>query len=174
MSEGASQDERYGQAAKAFGPALDRLAKAYEADPDIRRDLIQDIHVALWRSLAGFDGRCALRTWVYRVAHNVGASHIVRQRSHLSPLTTLEDVEVATDAPSPEQATGDRQALDRLMALIRRLKPPDRQVMLLYLEDVEAAVIAEVTGLSPGAVAVRIHRAKALLARDFPKGGQGD
>ena len=164
MGEGASQDERYSLAAKAFGPALDRLAKAYEADPDLRRDLLQDIHVALWRSLARFDGRCALRTWVYRVAHNVGASHIVRQRSHLGPLTTLEDIAPAAGDPSPEQAAGERQALDRLMALVHRLKPPDRQVMLLYLEDVEAAAIAEVTGLSPGAVATRIHRAKANAA----------
>jgi len=174
MSEDATEDERYRLVAKAFGPALNRLAKAYEADPDLRLDLLQDIHVALWRSLARFDERCALRTWVYRVAHNVGASHIVRQRSHLSRLTTLADIEVATAELTPEDSAGDRQALDRLMAMIHRLKPPDRQVMLLYLEDVEAAAIAEVTGLSPGAVAVRVHRAKALLARDFPKGGQGD
>jgi hypothetical protein len=79
------------------------------------------------------------------VAHNVGASHIVRQRSHLAPLTTLEDTALAAAAPSPEHAAGERQALDRLMAMVRRLKPPDRQVMLLWLEDVEAAAIAEVT-----------------------------
>jgi RNA polymerase sigma-70 factor (ECF subfamily) len=174
MGEGTTQDERYGLAAKAYGPALERLARAYEADPDLRRDLLQDIHVALWRSLGRFDGRCALRTWVYRVAHNVGASHIVRQRSHLAPLTTLEDIEVTAGGQSPEQSAGERQALERLMAMVRRLKPPDRQVMLLWLEDVEAAAIAEVTGLSAGAVATRIHRAKALLARDFPKGGQDD
>ena len=135
-------------------------------------DVLQQ--VALWRSLGRFDDRCALRTWVYRVAHNVGASHIVKQRAHLSPLTTLEDLEMAAAERSPEDSAGDRQALERLMAMVHRLKPPDRQVMLLYLEDVEAAAIAEVTGLSSGAVATRIHRAKALLARDFPKGGQGD
>lgn len=174
MGEGTTQDERYGLVAKAYGPALDRLAKAYEADPDRRLDLLQDIHVALWRSLGRFDERCALRTWVYRVAHNVGASHIIRQRTHFGPLSTLEEIELPAAEQNPEQSAGDRQALERLMAMVHRLKPPDRQVMLLYLEDVEAAAIAEVTGLSPGAVAVRIHRAKALLARDFPRGGQGD
>ncbi|HEY7807708.1 MAG TPA: sigma-70 region 4 domain-containing protein, partial [Croceibacterium sp.] len=50
------------------------------------------------------------------------------------------------------------------LATIHRLKPADRQVMLLYLEDLTAAEIGEVTGLSAGAVAVRIHRLKALLA----------
>ncbi len=61
--------------------------------------------------------------------------------------------------------------LDRLNALIQALGPPDRQVMLLYLEDVPAAEIAEVTGLSPAAVATKIHRLKALLARRFQQGG---
>jgi len=57
--------------------------------------------------------------------------------------------------------------LDRLRALIRRLKPPDDQVMLLYLEDTDAVTIGEVTGLSPRAVATRIHRLKSLLAKQF-------
>ena len=75
MSRGANQDERYAQAAETFGGAIERLARAYEAGPEERRDLVQDIHVALWRSFAVFDGRCSLRTWVYRVAHNTAASH---------------------------------------------------------------------------------------------------
>ena len=45
------QDERYLRAAAEFGPALERLAQGYEADVELRRDLKQEIHVALWRSL---------------------------------------------------------------------------------------------------------------------------
>ena len=174
MIAGSTQDEQYAAAAKAFGPALDRLARAYEADFDHRRDLLQEIHLALWRSLGRFDGRCSLRTWVYRVAHNIGASHILKQRSHATRLRALEETEVATPGQCPEDGVGVGQALARLMALIRALKPTDRQVMLLYLEDLDAPAIGEVTGLSPGAVATRIHRAKAILARDFQAGEQGD
>ncbi|MGZ6014354.1 MAG: sigma factor-like helix-turn-helix DNA-binding protein [Phenylobacterium sp.] len=50
--------------------------------------------------------------------------------------------------------------------------PPDRQVLLLYLEDLDAAAIGEITGLSAGAVATKIHRLKALLARRFAEGGR--
>jgi RNA polymerase sigma-70 factor (ECF subfamily) len=49
------------------------LARVYKAQAEARRDLVQDIHVALWRNLAVFDGRCSLRTRVYRVAHNTAA-----------------------------------------------------------------------------------------------------
>jgi DNA-directed RNA polymerase specialized sigma24 family protein len=73
-------DQLYEDAIAAYGPAISRLAKGYEADPDRRRDLLQEIHVGLWRSLARLDGRCSLRTWVYRVAHNVAASYIIKNR----------------------------------------------------------------------------------------------
>ena len=73
------QDERYARASAAAGPALERLARAFEADADLQRDLLQEIHFAVWRSFASFDGRCSENTWVYRVAHNVAASHVIRR-----------------------------------------------------------------------------------------------
>ena len=45
------------------------------------------------------------------------------------------------------------------------LAPLDREVMLLYLEDLDAAAIGEITGLSARNVATKIHRLKVLLAR---------
>lgn len=167
----AGQDQRYSVAAAEFGGAIERLARAYEAQADPCRDLIQDIHVALWRSLAGFDGRCSLRTWVYRVAHNTAASHVrTRRRWRPERGATLEALADVPDADDPEAAAGERQALSRLMALIHALAQPDRQVALLYLEDLDAAAIGEITGLKPGTVATKIHRLKALLARRFAEG----
>lgn len=160
-----TQDQYYLEAAGAHGATLARLARAFEADPDRRRDLLQDMHVGLWRSLAGFDRRCALATWVYRVGYNVGASHVARERRS-RPCLTLDDVEGLPDA-SAASAIEASDGLERLYAIIGRLEPPDRQIMLLYLEGADARLIAEETGLQPGAVATRIHRFKAALARMF-------
>ena len=173
MAEADTQEGRYVAAAAEYGPALERLARAYEADPDPRRDLVQEIHLALWRSFARFDGRCSVRTWTYRVAHNVATTHALkRRRLRLERLASLEEIEDAPGTDDPEAAAGERQVMDRLMALIGALKPPDRQVMLLYLEDLDAGAIGEITGLSPGAVAVKVHRLKSILARRFRQGGQ--
>lgn len=162
----STQDELYQDAAAAYGPALERLARAYEADPDIRRDLLQDIHVALWRSFAGFDGRCSQRTWIYRVAHNVAASHVLRQkRSRSQELVGLEELENMPQSGSGQPAADRSQGLNRLLSLIQLLKPLDRHVILSYLEGLDAAAIGEITGLSPGNVATKIHRIKSLLAR---------
>jgi len=62
-------------------------------------------------------------------------------------------------------------ALDRLSMLIQRLKPLDRQIIVLYLEGMDAATTGEITGLSPANVAMKIHRIKKILTRWFQTGG---
>ena len=145
-----AQDDLYRDAADQFGSSLERLARAYEADPEKRRDLSQDIHFQLWRSFQRYDGRCSLRTWVYRVAHHVAASHVIRERRIFSTLVSLEELEMLPDKDQGQFAADQRMNLDRLSALIQRLKPLDRQVIICYLEDMDAASIGEITGLSPG------------------------
>ncbi len=167
MRANPDQDARYLAAAAEHGGAMQRLASATEANAERRRDLLQDMHVALWRSFASFDGRCSVRTWVYRVAHNVAASHVDRERRSRAPLVTLDEIE---QMPSSENISGDfeeSQALARLHAIIRNLGQPDRQIITLYLEGLDAASIAEVTGLSAGAIATRVSRLKSQLARLF-------
>jgi RNA polymerase sigma-70 factor (ECF subfamily) len=163
MSRG-EQDALYEQAIAEERAMIRRLARGYEADPERRRDLLQDIHLELWRSLAAFDGRCGLRTWVFRVAHNVGASHILRQKRFRSRLVDLETLDA-----EPAQ-TDDRLAAQMLLRLIHRLRPVDRQIILLYLEGETAAEIAEVTGLSPPNIATKIHRVKKLLREQYTEG----
>ena len=51
-----SQDEAYRGAAEHYGAALMRLARGYDADVELARDLVQDIHAKLWRSFEYFEG----------------------------------------------------------------------------------------------------------------------
>ncbi len=175
IPKAVTQDSLYEDAARTYGPALERLARAYEADPEIRRDLLQEIHVALWRSFAGFDGRCSVRTWIYRVAHNVAASHVAHERrASLQVLMDLEELESLPDTSSGQKTVDRNQDLDRLLALIQKLKPLDRHVILSYLEGLDAATIGEITGLSAGNVATKIHRIKNVLARQFQQRGENN
>jgi len=164
------QDALYEQAASGYGAAIERLARAYEPDADKRRDLVQDIHVAIWRSFANFDGRCSLRTWVYRVAHNVVTSQVLRRRGKTPALVSLDALASTADDHDGERAADRHLALERLLALVQTLEPLDRRVILLYLEDIDAASIGEITGLSAGNVATKIHRIKQILSRRFHQG----
>jgi RNA polymerase sigma-70 factor (ECF subfamily) len=167
----ASQDSLYREAADNYGSSLDRLARAYEFDAEARRDLLQDVHLQLWRSLARFDRRCSLRTWVYRVAHNVATGHVIRQRRIRSRLVSIEDIETMPESEPGGTGIDQTGALDRLSLLIQRLKPLDRQIIVSYLEGMDASSIGEITGLSPANIAMKVHRIKNILKRRFGEGG---
>jgi RNA polymerase sigma-70 factor, ECF subfamily len=164
----AAQDDLYNEAILEYGASLERLARAYAAENEDRKDLLQEIHIAIWRSFELFDGRCSMRTWVYRVAHNVAVSRVMRRRRFLSDLVSLDDLDALPHPVAEHDA--ERPTLDQIWNLIQRLKPLDRQVIVSYLEEMDAASIAEVTGLSPQNVATRVHRIKNLLARQYQKG----
>lgn len=165
----SAQDDLYNEAIAEYGASLGRLARAYEAETEDRRDLLQEIHLSIWRSFELFDGRCSMRTWVYRVAHNVAVSRVMRKRRFLSGLVSLDELETLPDRAS-ENSADQRPTLDHIWELIQQLKPLDRQVIVSYLEEMDAASIGEITGLSPRNVATRIHRIKSLLARQYQKG----
>jgi RNA polymerase sigma-70 factor (ECF subfamily) len=168
------QDDLYQEAAATFGAAIERFSRGYEADPDRRRDLLQDIHLSMWRSFKGFNGRCSLRTWVYRVTHSVATSHVIRQRRTNAALVSLDEIESLPDHSAGQRAVDERQTLERLLTLIHRLTPVDRQVILSYLEGMDAASIGEIAGISAGNVSTKIHRIKNILARRFREGGSDE
>ena len=167
-----SQDDLYRQAAADYGDALDRLVRAYELDTDKRRDLLQEIHLALWRSFEKYEARCSVRTWVYRIAHNIATSHVIRQRRKSAGLLSLEELDSEPNSNESRRGGHDRLDLERLLQLVHQLNPPDRELMLLYLEGLEAGAIGEVMEMSAVNVRTKIHRIKAILAHRFLAGGQ--
>jgi RNA polymerase sigma-70 factor (ECF subfamily) len=85
-------------------------------------------------------------------------------------LASIEEIEaMASDAQS-ERIAGQNQALERLSMLIQQLKPLDRQIIVSYLEGMDANSTAEVTGLSASNVAMKIHRIKNILKCWFDEG----
>lgn len=165
----------YRQLSETYGPALGRLVRADEADAERRRDLLQEVHVALWRSLATFDERCSLRTWVFRVAHNVATSHVIRdRRAGAGRFITLRELELEPSGDDTERAVDRRKTLERVVELVQRLTPMDRQVIHLYLEGMDAAAIGAITGLSAANVATRVHRIKNVLAQSFRAGSHDE
>lgn len=163
---GENQHDLYRRAGDSSAPAIARLARAMERDTEKARDLEQDIHCELFRSFARFKGQCSIKTWVYRVAHNVAAEHRLRESRGKTPVA-LDEIEDLPEPADAERTAVESHAVARAHAMIRRLPTLDAQVMLLWLEGESGKDIAEVTGLSPGSVATRIHRLKSALADEF-------
>ena len=174
LADDAALRARFEALAREHEPALRRFVRGYESDADRQRDLRQEILIAIWRALPSFEGRSALRTWRTaspttsrsptwceggtRQAREGGADRGRSTRCSLG--TRRRDLE-------------QRDAVARVAALVRALKPTDAQVILLYLEGLDHAEIADVTGHTATNVAVKVHRIKDALRRLLTKGGGG-
>jgi RNA polymerase sigma-70 factor (ECF subfamily) len=164
-----NRDELYWTAVRDFGRVLDRLAAGYESDPEKRRDLRQDIHLQLWRSFAAFDGRCSLKTWALRVAHNTAASYVIRERRINANLAGLDELERTLKSADPPRDIDRDRVLREVQQVILKLRPLDRQIIISYLEGMDAVSIADITGLSRANIAMKIHRIKKILAHGIRK-----
>jgi RNA polymerase sigma-70 factor (ECF subfamily) len=105
------------------------------------------------------------------VAHNVATGHVIRQSRIRNRLVSIEDIEIVSGIDQSERAAGTVEALERLSMLIQRLKPLDRQIIVSYLEGMDASSIGEITGFSPANIAMKVHRIKNVLKRWFGEGG---
>ncbi len=141
--------------------ALGRLCRHYEASAEARRDLEQEILLSLWTASEHFRGDCSERTFVYRVAHNVAATHVLR-----AVRDGKRRDEPAEPAVSTEATLEARSALARLEARLRLLDLGSQQLVLLALEGCSTAEMAAVTGLSTTNVTTRLSRARQALSEE--------
>ncbi len=144
-----------------YGPALARIAAAYERDRALREDLVQDIAVAVWRALPSLQDEAKLKPFVFRIAHNRSVSHVARQAARPRQDELSEALPDGGADPETRLARAEQSA--RLVEAVRRLALPYRQVITLVLEDLSYEEIAEALGITVSNVGVRINRAKAQL-----------
>lgn len=166
MSEPSAEstEARFDRILREHGPALSRLAFGYEKLAAPREELTQEIALAIWQALPRFRGECSERTFVFRIAHNRGLTHAVRRRPSADPLDTLPEASEPVDpSPLPDERAAQRKRRDWLRAAIQTLAPPHREVIILTLEELSIAEIAEVIGISENNVAVRLSRARKAL-----------
>ena len=159
-----AHEAQYLRLLDAHDPAIRRLAIGYERDPARRQDLVQDIWLALWQAWPRFRGECSERTFVFRIAHNRAVTHIRHWRRRATEALP-DETPIADGGIDPERAASQRQRQQRLQAAVQRLPLGWRQVVVLTLEGLSHAEIADVLGITDNNVAVRLTRARTALAR---------
>lgn len=140
-----------------------KTAHGFTASAADRDDLVQEMLISAWQALPSYDaGACKLSTFLYRVAHNRALNwQRSRSRYHQKIQRFADYPHLALDAGD---AAAREQQLAQLYALIRRLPPLDRTLIMLQLDQLSHREIAEVTGLTESNVGVRLHRIKQSLS----------
>lgn len=167
LSTSEKTEQRFARILREYGPALLRLSFGYERVAAAREELAQEIALAIWQALPKFREECSERTFVYRIAHNCGLTHVWRRRPAHSSLDEMPELQPVDPQPHPDEQLSRRRQGERLREAVARLPLHHRQVVLLMLEDLTQAEIAEVLGISENNVAVRLNRARKALRADL-------
>lgn len=145
------------------------LARRLVGDPDLAADVAQESLIRAWRALPGFRGDSKLSTWLHRIVVNMAWTHKKRHRRHAGlPIDEATPLPASLGPDQPETAGELADLRGRLRSALDRL--PDGQRQVVVLKDVYGwahAEIAENMGISVTAAKVRLHRARARLARDL-------
>jgi RNA polymerase sigma-70 factor (ECF subfamily) len=127
-------------------------------------DLVQDVFLAVFRSLHSFRGEASLSTWVDRCAVRAALAHM-RARKGRQPLELIAD-NVASNDPSAERRALAREATRHLYAALDALPPKQRMAFALSaMEGRDVAEIAQLMGATAVATKARIWRARRYIER---------
>jgi RNA polymerase sigma-70 factor (ECF subfamily) len=142
-------------------PHIDAVVRRLAGDPDLARDIAQEVWIQIFRSLPSFRGDAQFGTWAHRIAVNRTLNALRRSRRLAQIETDIEE-----DSAASEQ-DGERSLLaESIEEAAAQLSPGARTVFLLH--DVEGYTheeIAEQLGITPGGSKSQLFKARAKLRR---------
>ena len=139
---------------------LRRYARALTGDRTRADDLVQDTLERAWIKFHLWKPALAIRPWLFAVMHNVFVNHVKTWARH--PQASLSDDDMAQLIVRPNQS--DMIEVDDLSRCLAQLPVEQREVLLLVsLEDMNYAQVAQVLSIPVGTVTSRLARARARL-----------
>lgn len=158
----ADQQQRFADWMRAHSAILHHVVNGFAAGDD-RSDLLQEVLLAVWKSIPAFRGQAKPTTYLYRVSHNAALLWIRTEKNYRRRVEQFSAESPQSFSSVPDSLTDERLA--KLYTAIRQLKPVDRSLMLLSLDGLSYREMAEVLGLSESNVGVKINRIKTQLAQ---------
>jgi RNA polymerase sigma-70 factor (ECF subfamily) len=172
QSATADQLEQYRR--ELTGYCYRMLGSAFEAE-----DAVQETMLRAWRSLDRFEGRSALKSWLYKIATNVCYDALAGRERRARPmdlgpaeeplfenLAELPEVTWITPLPTPEELAEQRETLRLAFVAALQHLPPKQRAALVLCEALkwQASEAAELLETSVASVNSALQRARATLA----------
>lgn len=158
MSNLNKLDEQFAQMVREHKATIYTVCYMFSKDADEVADLFQEVLINLWKGFDGFQGRSDIKSWIYRVALNTCIT-IDRKKKRKNKAELSMDINLFSDSDN------DTKQVEMLRQRINRLKPFDRAIVLLWLENMSYDEIGAVVGITAKNVSVRLFRIKEELKR---------
>ncbi|WP_034919387.1 RNA polymerase sigma factor [Gillisia sp. CAL575] len=150
----------YTQFILPYAGIIIKICRAYTDNEEDFQDYYQEVCLQLWKSRENFKGDSKWSTWVYRISLNISLSLLKKDKKVNKKSVELQNL--ATVVPQESNPFND-ESLKLLYLAIKQLPELDRAIILLYLEENSYQEIAEIIGLLPNNIGVKITRIKKKL-----------
>jgi RNA polymerase sigma-70 factor (ECF subfamily) len=144
---------------KANKAAIFTVCYLFSKDQDEVNDLFQETLINLWRGFEGFQGKCDVKTWIWRVSLNTCLTFERKKKRRVDTLPLTMDINLFTDTDD------DTRQVQMLYRRINKLGVLDRAIILLWLENMSYEEIGEIIGISTKNVSVKLVRIKEQLKK---------
>lgn len=176
LARSRSEPQCFSEIVNRYQEAFFRKGRSIIRDEETLTDAVQDTFVKIYLNADKFEPRpgASFRSWAYRIFITTCFSVYQKQKREREFLSVL-DPELMALAPDERTLSSEsRWAVDDLLVLVSRLPRLLRRVARLHLIDgYSQAEVAEIEGVSVGAIRTRLHRAKKelrqLSLRFFPE-----
>jgi RNA polymerase sigma-70 factor (ECF subfamily) len=144
------------------------FAAPFVRDPDVARELVGDVFLALWERRAAWDVRTSVATYLYQSLRHRAANYrrdaAVDRRHTTLALAQGTSIGAAAPAPAADETLVQQERIDQLWRAVDALPEPRRTALRLRWRDqMSFAEIADVLGTSSAAVQMQISRAIKTL-----------
>jgi RNA polymerase sigma factor (sigma-70 family) len=162
--------EAFGDLIARYQALVGRIALRMVGAQDVAQDLVQEAMLQAYLSLKDLQNEESFRSWLYGIVLNVSKSYLrdQKRRSYFSEALNdnqPEDLwDSSTPSKDPQQIAVERELHSLVLSAIEELPQAYREAArLYYYESLTLHEIAAITGASPGAIKVRLHRARHHL-----------
>ena len=140
---------------------LHKVVLSFAETREDRDDLFQEILIRVWESVPKYRAESSPASWMYRTALNRAITWVRRESRSRGRF----NFQIEVDSLSDSLDEGEQELLTELYSELRRLPEVNRSLILLQLDGFSYSEIADITGLTPSNVGVRISRLKQALSK---------
>ena len=151
---------------KAFSDIIKRYKNTvftvcylFSKDQEEANDLFQEALINLWRGFDSFQGKCDVKTWIWRVSLNTCLTFERKKGRSIETVPLNMDINLFTDTDD------DTKQIQQLYRRINQLGVVDRAIILLWLENMSYEEIGQIIGISTKNVSVKLVRIKEQLKK---------
>lgn len=145
---------------------IHRLCLGYASgNNELANEWLQETFIKVWKHRNSFKGKSSIDTWIYRIAVNICLGDLRKTKKSI-PIN--EDL--LSNTSNDNDNDNEEDNIKKMYHCIDQLSEQNRALIILELENIPQATIADTVGLAHGTLRTRMSRIRKSLLKCIKNG----